>query len=67
MGMGMKSRFLKALVTAASVLLLGAVAPAHAQTLANDDPVLQRIWDEAMNNSDLERLGQFEAEILPAF
>ena len=31
---------------------------ANAQQLATDDPVLARIWEEAINNSDLERLGQ---------
>jgi carboxypeptidase Q len=31
--------------------------PATAQTVPTDDPVLERIWAEAMENSHLERLG----------
>jgi hypothetical protein len=30
----------------------------EAQRLATDDPILQGIWDEAMNNSELESLAQ---------
>jgi carboxypeptidase Q len=37
----------------------GAMAPpAGAQTLAVEDPVLRRIWEEGMNRSQLERLSQ---------
>jgi hypothetical protein len=34
------------------------VSSAAAQQLATDDPVLAAIWDQAMNNSQLESLGQ---------
>ena len=33
-------------------------APAEAQTFATDDPVLEAIWDEGINNSQIYRLGQ---------
>lgn len=36
----------------------GLAADAHAQNLATDDPVLQRIWDEGMNRSQIESLAQ---------
>jgi carboxypeptidase Q len=42
-------------------LLLALVLPASpgsAQTMATDDPVLQQIWDEAMNASQIEELAQ---------
>jgi carboxypeptidase Q len=43
---------------ALGAILFAGPATAGAQQLADDDPVLQRIWDEAMDNSELERLGQ---------
>jgi carboxypeptidase Q len=61
MGMRMGTKLRATVVAsavAASALLLAAPTSASAQRLANDNPVLQSIWDEAMNNSDLERLGQ---------
>lgn len=57
MGMGNRSSMLLAVI-AASAMALSAPTNLDAQQLANEDPVLQRIWDEAMDNSDLERLGQ---------
>lgn len=41
----------------AFTLILPSV-PAQAQTLATDDPVLERIWDEAVNRSGIEDLAQ---------
>lgn len=39
--------------------LVAPMAPElHAQTLATSDPVLEQIWEEAMEQSQLERLGQ---------
>lgn len=46
-----------AAVVVACVLVLGP-APAAAQTLATDDPVLQRIWVEGMERSQIEPLAQ---------
>ena len=44
---------------AAGLLLFGAATlPAAAQTFPTDDPVLKRIWDIGMNNSQTERLAQ---------
>ena len=43
---------------AATWLLVWAPHSTEAQRLATDDPILQRIWDEAMNNSELESLAQ---------
>jgi hypothetical protein len=43
------------LVAAATMLL---AAPVRAQTLAVDDPVLQSIWDQAMENSHIESMAQ---------
>ncbi|MEO5511125.1 MAG: M28 family peptidase [Longimicrobiales bacterium] len=44
---------------AAGVLLLAAARlPLAAQTFPTNDPVLQRIWDIGMNNSQTERLAQ---------
>ncbi len=43
---------------AATGLLISTAKAADAQRLATDDPVLQAIWDEAMNNSELESLAQ---------
>ena len=41
------------------VLVAGVLAaPLHAQTMTVDDPVLQEIWDEAMDNSQLYGLAQ---------
>jgi len=38
---------------------MSAVAqPVRSQTLATEDPVLRRIWDQAMNQSQFERLEQ---------
>ena len=37
-------------------ILVTATTPAFSQTLAVDDPVLQAIWTEAMENSHLEQL-----------
>ena len=39
-------------------LLITTPKTTEAQGLATDDPVLQEIWDEAMNNSELESLAQ---------
>ncbi|MEZ4416043.1 MAG: M20/M25/M40 family metallo-hydrolase [Gemmatimonadota bacterium] len=39
-------------------LVASSAAPASTQTLATDDPVLQQIWDHAMNRSQLEPLAQ---------
>lgn len=49
-----------------SLLILSCIAlptiagpsEAESQRLATDDPVLRAIWDEGMNNSAIERLGQ---------
>ncbi len=41
-----------------AVILAGWSAPARAQTLAVDDPVLRAIWHEATENSQIERLAQ---------
>ena len=41
-----------------SALLVASPRPADAQRLATDDPVLQGIWDQAMNNSHFESLAQ---------
>ncbi len=43
---------------AATGLLISTAKAADAQQLATDDPVLQEIWTEAMNNSELESLAQ---------
>ena len=43
---------------AATGLLISAPNATDAQRLATDDPVLQAIWDEAMDNSQLESLAQ---------
>jgi carboxypeptidase Q len=47
-------------ITTLLALLAGAshAPPAYAQTLAVDDPVLQRIWEEGMQRSQLPRLSQ---------
>jgi carboxypeptidase Q len=43
----------------AALLTPGApVAPIAAQTFPGDDPVLERIWEEGMENSQIYRLGQ---------
>ena len=47
-----------AMAVAMAAATLGSPTAAQAQQLATDDPVLERIWDEATNNSQLERLGQ---------
>ena len=39
-------------------LLMWTPHATDAQRLATDDPVLQGIWDEAMNNSEIENLAQ---------
>jgi len=46
-----------------SILLMAFLASAHAvpgqaQTFATDDPVLERIWEEGTQNSQIYRLGQ---------
>lgn len=43
---------------ALAALALAGPGDADAQRLATDDPVLQGIWDEAMNNSHLESMAQ---------
>ena len=43
---------------AATGLLIWTPQATDAQRLATDDPVLQGIWDEAMNNSEFETLAQ---------
>ena len=45
-------------MVAATGLLLWTPRATDAQRLATSDPVLQGIWDEAMNNSELESLAQ---------
>ncbi|MEX2529259.1 MAG: M28 family peptidase [Gemmatimonadota bacterium] len=40
-----------------ALAVLGQALPLQAQTLAVDDPVLEAIWEEAMENSHLEPLG----------
>lgn len=42
----------------AATLLAGASAPASAQTLATDDPVLRAIWTEAIDRSQFEPMAQ---------
>ncbi|TVP79000.1 MAG: M20/M25/M40 family metallo-hydrolase [Gemmatimonadales bacterium] len=42
---------------AAVLVLLILPAPSQAQTFTTDDPVLEQLWVEAMENSHLERLG----------
>ncbi len=46
------------LIAGLAAAALGAPAVAEAQRLATDDPVLSAIWNEAVSNSQLERLGQ---------
>lgn len=48
--------FLAAL--AGALLALAVPGPAPAQELATDDPVIQRIWDEGMNDSRVRGLAQ---------
>ena len=43
---------------AATGLVISTSHATEAQRLATDDPVLQGIWDEAMNNSEFESLAQ---------
>ncbi|HEX2190294.1 MAG TPA: M28 family peptidase [Longimicrobiaceae bacterium] len=43
---------------AAAAALFAAPAPGATQTFATDDPVLRAIWNEGMNNSQVERLAQ---------
>ena len=43
---------------AATGLVISTPHATDAQRLATDDPVLQGIWDEAMNNSEFESLAQ---------
>ncbi len=45
-------------VAAAVAGLTAVPAAVEAQRLATDDPVLQGIWDEGMNNSQFEALSQ---------
>jgi carboxypeptidase Q len=46
-------------IPALLLLLAPLTAPSlDAQTLATDDPILERIWDEAMNRSQIEDLAQ---------
>lgn len=51
-------RVLLALALALAGGAIGVPRAAAAQELATPDSVLRRIWDEAMNNSQLERLAQ---------
>lgn len=53
--MSKSSPFLFLLLTLA---VFAPAAPASAQTFATEDPVLERIWDEAMNASQIEELAQ---------
>lgn len=56
----MRSPILSRAATALSVvtLSLAAVGPVAAQTFANQDPVLRQIWDQAMNQSQIEATSQ---------
>ena len=45
------------LLVATALVALAVPSDVQAQTLAHDDPVLERIWAEAMENSHLESLG----------
>jgi hypothetical protein len=55
----MKTTIRRVAVTALLGLAAAATADqADAQQLATDDPVLSAIWDEAMNRSQLEPMGQ---------
>ena len=45
-------------VVAAAVALAALAAPVRAQTLAQEDPVLRQIWEQAMNNSRIEKMAQ---------
>lgn len=47
-----------AAATALAALSLALPAPSSAQTLADNDPVLQAIWDQAMFNSRIEPMAQ---------
>jgi hypothetical protein len=40
------------------LLLAASAATAHAQTFRNDDPVIRRMWEEGMNNSQAGALAQ---------
>lgn len=40
------------------LLLAGAAATAHAQAFRDDDPVIRRMWEEGMNNSQAGALAQ---------
>ena len=41
-----------------AILVLAAAAPAAAQTFRNDDPVIRRMWEEGMVNSQVGALAQ---------
>ena len=41
-----------------SAVLLLSAAPLAAQTFRNEDPVLRRMWEEGMNNSQAGALAQ---------
>jgi carboxypeptidase Q len=47
-----------AMVLACGMTALASAPHARAQGLATDDPVLQRIWDEGMNDSNIPELAQ---------
>jgi len=46
------------LAVAAAAAMSAVAQPVRSQTLATEDPVLRRIWDQAMNQSQFERLEQ---------
>lgn len=48
----------RTLILAVAATSLLAAAPVEAQRLTDSDPVLQRIWDEGMNNSHFAELSQ---------
>jgi hypothetical protein len=53
---GSARRSIGAVAAVVGLLVVG--TPADAQRLATEDPVLQRIWDEGMNNSQFAELAQ---------
>jgi hypothetical protein len=54
----MRRRFVRSAAVAAALGALSAASPLGAQTLAQPDPVLQGIWNQAMDNSHIEELAQ---------
>lgn len=54
----MRRSFVLSLSLGITLAAVGGVSPARAQTLASEDAVLRRIWNEALDNSQIERLAQ---------